>query len=199
MDLPRIYLAGPMVFDPAPEAIFTRMKELCRRHGLTGVSPLDNQLGLEGLTPGRALLEKIVRADIELMDTLDGGLFCLDSFRRSPEMDPGTAFEVGYMRALKKPLAGWTRDPRPYPAKVRDHFENTFGLKLTDATPNTKGGTSGTLRDPDGILVHSQDCLQNAMIDFGIATSGGQVFADPDWETAFEQAATCLSGLFSGL
>ncbi len=40
------------------------------------------------------------------MDTLDGGLFCLDPFRRSSEMDPRTAFEVGYMRALGKPMAG---------------------------------------------------------------------------------------------
>jgi nucleoside 2-deoxyribosyltransferase len=120
-----------MVFYPDPEATFQRMKELCRRHGLTGVSPLDNQIGLEGIPPDRALLEKIVKADIELMDTLDGGLFCLDPFRRSPEMDPGTAFEIGYMRALKKPLAGWTSDPRPYPAKVQNHFQQVFVIKIT--------------------------------------------------------------------
>jgi nucleoside 2-deoxyribosyltransferase len=190
---PRIYLAGPMVFYPDPETIFHRMKAICRRHGLLGVSPLDNQIGLEGRSPDRALLEQIVRADMELMDTLDGGLFCLDGFRRSPEMDPGTAFEIGYMRALKKPLAGWTGDPRDYPAKVRDHFQDTFGLKLVTAEPGAKGGTSGTMRDPDGILVHSQGCLQNAMIDFGIATAGGQVFGHSDWETAFNQAAAALA------
>ena len=100
----RVYLAGPMVFYPDPDTTFQQMKAICRRHGLTGVSPLDNQLGLEGLAPDRALLEKIVKADIELMDRLDGGLFCLDGFRRSSEMDAGTAFEVGYMRALKKPM-----------------------------------------------------------------------------------------------
>jgi nucleoside 2-deoxyribosyltransferase len=139
------------------------------------------------------LLEQIIRADMELMDTLDGGLFCLDGFRRSPEMDPGTAFEIGYMRALKKPLAGWTCDPRDYPAKVRDHFQDTFGLKLLIAEPGAKGGASGTMRDPDGILVHSQGCLQNAMVDIGIATAGGQVFGHPDWETAFSQAAADLA------
>jgi nucleoside 2-deoxyribosyltransferase len=192
-DGPRIYLAGPMVFYPHPEATFHRMKTICRRHGLTGISPLDNQSGLEGMPPDRALLEKIVRADIELMDTLDAGLFCLDGFRRSPEMDPGTAFEIGYMRALKKPLAGWTTDPRDYPTKVSAFFQGTFGLTLVAAVPGAKGGTSGTLRDPDGMLVHSQGCLQNAMIDFGIATAGGRVFGDPDWETAFSQAAAALA------
>jgi nucleoside 2-deoxyribosyltransferase len=191
MSGPRVYLAGPMVFYLDPEASFCRMKEICRRHGLTGVSPLDNQMGLEGAAPDRVLLEKIVQADIELMETVDGGLFCLDPFRRSPEMDPGTAFEVGYMRALKKPMAGWTSDPRDYPAKVRAHFETSFGLTLVATDPGAKGGMSGTSRDPDGILVHSQACLQNAMIDIGI----GQVFSHPDWQTAFGQAAAALAAL----
>jgi nucleoside 2-deoxyribosyltransferase len=194
MTAPRVYLAGPMVFYPDPEAVFRRMKELCQRHGLAGISPLDNQIGLEGMQPDRSLLERIVTADIELMDTLDGGLFCLDPFRRSPEMDPGTAFEIGYMRALKKPIAGWTRDPRPYPAKVEDYFATVFGQPLVAAAPGSKGGTSGTTRDPDGVLVHSRDCAQNAMIDFGITTAGGRIFADPNWETAFDQAAAHLAG-----
>jgi nucleoside 2-deoxyribosyltransferase len=182
-----------MVFYPDPEFVFRRMKELCRRHGLVGVSPLDNQIGLEGVPLDRFLLERIVRADIELMDALDGGLFCLDPFRRSPEMDPGTAFEVGYMRALKKPIAGWTRDPRHYPAKVEDYFATTFGQPLVAAAAGPKGGTSGTTRDPDGVLVHSQACAQNAMIDLGITTAGGRIFVDANWETAFDLAAAHLA------
>ena len=196
MSMPRIYLAGPMVFYPDPGAVFARMKSICAALGLQGVSPLDNQIGLEGLAPDRALLERIVTADMGLMDALDGGLFCLDGFRRSPEMDAGTAFEVGYMRALRKPIAGWTRDPRPYPAKVAAHFA-AAGLDLTASDPGTTGGTSGTLRDPDGMLVHSEGCLQNAMIDMGIATSGGAVFAEPDWESAFSHAARHLRGRFA--
>jgi nucleoside 2-deoxyribosyltransferase len=144
------------------------------------------------------LLERIAKADVELMDRLDGGLFCLDGFRRSPEMDPGTAFEIGYMRALGKPIAGWTSDPRDYPAKVRDYFEKTFELRLLAAEPGAKGGSSGTMRDPDGILVHSRACLQNVMIDISIASAGGQVFADADWETAFAQAAAHMGGMVDG-
>jgi nucleoside 2-deoxyribosyltransferase len=188
-----VYLAGPMVFFPDSEAVFSRMKELCQRHGLVGVSPLDNQIGLEGMRPDRSLLERIVTADIELMDALDGGVFCLDPFRRSPEMDPGTAFEIGYMRALRKPIAGWTRDPRHYPAKVEDYFAFTFGQPLLAAAAGLKGGTSGTTRDPDGVLVHSQTCAQNAMIDLGIITAGGRIFVDPNWETAFDLAIAHLA------
>ncbi len=129
------------------------------------------------------------------MDRLDGGVFCLDGFRRSPEMDPGTAFEVGYMRALNKPIAGWTSDGRDYPAKVAAYFSDTFGQMLAGTAAGATGGTSGTSRDPDGILVHSAGCLQNAMIDCGIESAGGAVFADPAWDVAFDQAVRLLAGL----
>ena len=187
-----VYLAGPMVFYPDPEGIFGRMKVICRRHGLDGVSPLDNQMGLEGATPDHTLLRRIVTADIELMDRLDGGIFCLDGFRRSPDMDPGTAFEIGYMRALRKPIVGWSRAPRHYPAKVQEHFAAVFHLDLVSTEPGAKGGTSGTMRDPDGVLVHSHGCLQNAMIDHGIMTAGGEIFAHAEWEIAFDQAAASI-------
>jgi hypothetical protein len=36
------------------------------------------------------------------------------------------------------------------------------------------------------------------MIDFGVSTSGGQVFAHLDWETAFDQAAACLAEIIAG-
>jgi nucleoside 2-deoxyribosyltransferase len=187
---PAIYLAGPTVFEPDPEASFAAMKAICARHGLSGVSPLDNQMGLEGIPPGRDLLRRIVSADIALMRRLDGGVFCLDPFRGAPEMDAGTAFEIGYMVALGKPVAGWTRDPRHYPAKVRDFF-GPAALVPTEAGP--KGGTSGLLRDPHGMLVHSEGCVQNAMTEIGIELSGGTVFADADWKVAFDAAIALLS------
>jgi nucleoside 2-deoxyribosyltransferase len=191
--LPRVYLAGPMVFDPDPFAIFDRMKALCREQGLAGVAPLDGQIGLENAAPGRPLLERIVRADIALMDEVDAGVFCLDGFRRGPEMDAGTAFEVGYMKALGKPIAGWTRDPRPYPDKVAAFFRTCFGATLAATAPGRIGGTSGLLRDPDGILVHSDGCVQNAMVHVGIELAGGQVCADPDWQVAFTAAVSVLA------
>jgi nucleoside 2-deoxyribosyltransferase len=190
----RIYLAGPTVFEPDPEASFTVMKAICARHGLEGVSPLDNQIGLEGIPPGRDLLRRIVAADIALMQRLDGGVFCLDGFRGAPEMDAGTAFEIGYMVALGKPVAGWTRDPRHYPLKVRDFF-GAKALVPTDA--GAKGGTSGLMRDPQGMLVHSEGCVQNAMTEIGIELTGGAVFADADWTAAFDAAIASLAERFA--
>ena len=83
MTAPRVYLAGPMVFYPAPEATFRRMKAIGRRHGLAGVSPFDNQMGLEGIPPDRALLERIVAADIAAYDghVFDGAGVCSASTR----------------------------------------------------------------------------------------------------------------------
>jgi nucleoside 2-deoxyribosyltransferase len=177
-----------MVFEPDPAPIFARMKVICREQGLIGVAPLDNQIGLEHLVPGKSLLESIVRADISLMDELEAGVFCLDGFRRGVEMDTGTAFEIGYMKALGKPMAGWTRDPRGYPEKVAAFFRNTFNESLVETVAGPVGGTSGLWRDPDGILVHSEGCVQNAMVHVGIELAGGAIVADPDWERAFRGA-----------
>jgi nucleoside 2-deoxyribosyltransferase len=193
-----IYLAGPTVFEPDPEASFSAMKAICARHGVEGVSPLDNQIGLEGMAPGRDLLRRIVAADIALMRRLDGGVFCLDGFRGLPEMDAGTAFEIGTMVALGKPVAGWTRDPRPYPLKVQQYFERATGAALVPTAAGAKGGTSGLLRDPHGMLVHSEGCVQNAMTEIGIELAGGAVFADADWTVAFEAAVALLAGRFAG-
>ena len=189
------YLAGPTVFLQDPLPIFARMKQICREHGITGVAPLDNQNGLESEPLSENLIERIVTADIELMDRADAGIFCLDGFRRSTEMDSGTAFELGYMRACKKPIVGWTTDRRDYPTKVADFFDSVFHLNLNHTSAHTSGGTSGTMRDPDGVLVHSKGCYQNAMIDFGIRSMGGKVAANPDWELAFSGAVAHLAAM----
>ena len=190
---PRVYLAGPMVFYRDPDTTFTAMKRICALHGVNGIAPLDNQVSLAGIPPGRALVRRIVEADLELMRSLDAGIFCLDGFRRGPDMDPGTAFEIGYMQAMGKPLVGWTADPRDYPARVAAYFGDVFGETLRPAPACTLGATSGSLRDPDGILVHSESCYQNAMTEIGIELSGGQVFADQDWSRAFAAAVRDLA------
>jgi nucleoside 2-deoxyribosyltransferase len=107
-------------------------------------------------------------------------------------MDAGTAFEVGYMKASGKPIAGWTKDPRPYPQRVADFFRVTFGQELTQTEAGAVGGTSGLSRDPDGVLVHSENCVQNAMVHISIELAGGIVAADADWERAFSLAVASV-------
>lgn len=195
---PRLYLAGPMVFLRDPDPVFARMKAICREVGAEGVAPLDGQIGLEGAGQGRTVLERIVAADIGLMERLDAGLFCLDPFRIGVEMDAGTAFEVGFMVARGKPVAGWTSDPRDYPAKVSDLLARLGRPAPARAGANESGGMSGSLRDAEGWLLHSEGCVQNAMIHIGIERGGGLVAADPDWEVAFRRAAAALVSRFAG-
>jgi nucleoside 2-deoxyribosyltransferase len=166
------------------------------------VAPLDNQLDLQGIPPGDALMEKIYTADETLLRSVDGATFCLDPFRRGTEMDPGTAFEIGFMNARMLycaktlPMCGWTTHPASYPDKVRTYMKAVFGADLAEGHPNATGASSGSLRDPDGMMVHSTGLVQNAMVVMGIRKRGGIVAADPDWQVAFRRAAEHLSRMF---
>ena len=131
------------------------------------------------------------------MCRVDGAIFNLDPFRRGTEMDAGTAFEVGYCRALGLPISGWTIDARPYPIKVRDFMKDAYQLHLQETAPNTSGATSGALRDADGMLVHSEGMVQNLMIEMAIEAAGGAVFTSADWQAAFGRAARCLTDLLA--
>jgi nucleoside 2-deoxyribosyltransferase len=122
---PRIYLAGDLVFRRDADALFAAFKDICRAEGLEGVSPFDGQ-------------DSVAR---------QAGLFCVDPFRRAPDMDPGTAVEIGYMTAQGKKLAGYTVDGRTYPEKVRAYFAAGWDVALSPA--------GETPRDADGMLVHS--------------------------------------------
>ena len=190
----RVYLAGDIVFRPDAEAVFDRMRAICRDLGLEGVAPFDGQAAVQGLPPGEATILAIVAADRDLMDRCDAGLFCLDPFRRGADMDPGTAVEIGYLFAQGKPLAGYTTDGRPYPEKVAGYMRDAWGLPLRPRpTTGATGGQSGALEDADGLLVHSEGMVQNGMTEGFIRLSGGRVRVHPDLDEAVRLAAADLA------
>ena len=45
----------------------TAIKRICSLHDVDGVAPLDNQATQAGVPPGRALVRRIVEADLEQM------------------------------------------------------------------------------------------------------------------------------------
>ena len=188
-----VYLAGDLVFRPDALSLFGRFRTICREAGLVGLAPLDGQEAVLGLAPGEETLLAIVAADRALMDRCDAGLFCLDPFRRAADMDPGTAVEIGYMFAQGKPLFGYTADGRGYPDKVAAYMRAAWGEPLRPRAPLGLGGASGGMEDADGILVHSEGMVQNGMTEGFIRFSGGRVFAHPDLEEAFRQAAMALA------
>ena len=185
---PSVYLAGDLVFRPDALSLFDRLKAICAEVGLEGIAPFDGQAEARLMPPGRETILAFVRADRELMDQCDGGLFCVDPFRRSADMDPGTAVEIGYMHGLGKPMEGYTVDGRLYPEKVEAYWREAWGESLRtrkeDGAP-----ASGSMEDPGGMLAHSEGLYQNGMVAGFIGFSGGQIPAVADFYEAFRKPA----------
>ena len=116
---PRIYLAGPEVFLPNAMEIGLEKQTICADAGLEGVFPLDTQLDLAGLTKTEQA-RRIALGNEGLMRSCDAIIANLTPFR-GVSMDSGTAFEVGFMRALGKPVFGYTNaGGADYAARARE-------------------------------------------------------------------------------
>lgn len=181
----KIYLAGDIVFRPNANFLFYKMKEICKQEGYHGISPFDGQSEVESLTPGFETCMTIAKLDRDIMDKCDIGIFCIDPFRRAADMDPGTAVEIGYMAAQGKRLEGYTTDARLYPEKVLDYISGAWKQKPLER--HSSGG-SGSKMDADEIIIHSEGCYQNAMVDAFINMSGGTISVNEDILKAFTLA-----------
>jgi nucleoside 2-deoxyribosyltransferase len=182
----RIYLAGPEVFLPDPTAAGRRKQVLCETHGFAGVFPLDAALDLTGLAKPDAA-RRISLANEGLMRSCDLLIANLTPFR-SVSVDAGTAFEVGFMRALGRPVLGYTNTP----LDLRRRSE------MARAAPRLPFDC-----DAAAIAIEDFDLAENLMIEIAITESGGTVVRStvaPDSEmtdlAAFEvclaQAQTIL-------
>ena len=168
---PRVYLAGPDVFLPDPATRFDAMKALCARHGLLGISPLDVPPGEVPFPDAHA----IARRNEAHIRRCDAVLANLTPFR-GPGADPGTVYEIGYARALGRPVFGYACVAADYAARVR-------------AMPG-----SVTARDADGMQIEDFGLYENLMISCGIEASGGFVLAEDTAEkwgdlTVFDRCA----------
>lgn len=196
MNYPKVYLGGDLVFRKNAQHLFKVFKEICLAVRLQGVSPFDGQDEIEALPPGKETSLLIAQLDRGLMDECRAALFCIDPFRRAADMDPGTAVEIGYMAAQNKPMAGYTVDGRFYHEKVQSYFEQAWHTQLTEEQ-SQKGGKIRWL-DADGMIVHSEGLLQNAMVEGFIRQAGGDIAIANDILTAFRAAAFDLAGLIYG-
>jgi nucleoside 2-deoxyribosyltransferase len=110
----KVYLAGPDVFLPDAVEIGRRKVEICARHGLRGLYPLDNSIDLAA---NDASL-KIFRGNETMMIEADAIIANLTPFR-GPGADPGTVYELGYMAGRGKLCLGYSNDPSSYADRVR--------------------------------------------------------------------------------
>jgi nucleoside 2-deoxyribosyltransferase len=157
---PRVYLAGPDVFLPDAAARAQALKLICARHRLTGVSPLD---ALAGEPEGPALSEaaRIHRRNEAHMRGCAALIANLTPFR-GPSADVGTAYEIGFMRALGRPVFGYATTAQGFAAR-------TVAWLGAAAVCDE----AGSWRDAHGMLVEDFGLFDNLMLDCAIVDSGG--------------------------
>jgi nucleoside 2-deoxyribosyltransferase len=121
----KIYLAGPDVFLHDAVEIGRRKVELCARHRLTGLYPLDNAIDrtAQDFTAQDASL-RIFRGNEAMMIAADAIIANLTPFR-GPGADAGTVYELGYMAGRGKLCLGYSNDPSCYADRVREFTEVT--------------------------------------------------------------------------
>ncbi len=173
----RVYLAGPDVFLPDPEAWAARKKAICAAYGLIGVSPLDAYPDEPLEWAVFPLWRRIAVRNEAHIRSCRAVIANVTPFR-GPSADVGTVYEIGFARALGLKLFGYATVATPLLERTRAH--------LGDVT-----ATEGGWRDADGLLVEQFGRFDNLMIEAGLFGSGGTLItADvPDrWRdlTVFE-------------
>ena len=156
---PRIYLAGPEVFLPDPIGAGARKKALCAAHGFDGVFPLDAELDRSGLSKAEAA-RRISLANEALIRSCDFLIANMTPFR-GVSMDVGTAFEVGYMRALGRPVLGYTN--------------TVIDLRERSAMGRAGGVQLPFDADAPDVSVEDFGLAENLMIEIAVTESGGSV------------------------
>ncbi len=150
----RVYLAGPDVFLADAADRGERLKRICARHGLAGVFPLDP---LEGEPPGWALLppaRAIALRNEAHIRGCDALVANLTPFR-GPGADGGTAYELGFARALGRPVFGWSNAAGSY-------------LERCARWPGAVR-VGAAWRDPDGLEIEAFELPDNLMLACAVA------------------------------
>ncbi|MFC4166021.1 nucleoside 2-deoxyribosyltransferase [Teichococcus aestuarii] len=185
----RIYLAGPDVFLPDAAAIAAAKKAICARHGAEGVFPTDPIESAAADAAESRWLEIYLRneAHIRACDALVANLTPF----RGPSADAGTVYELGFMRALGRPVAGYSNSGQGFTQRTR-HF---LGAGL-------RPGPGGGWADAEGLALEDFGCHDNLMIDGGIAAAGGILVARevPEarrWQE-LEGFEACVAALMRG-
>jgi len=167
MTAPKVYLAGPDIFLADASAVAARQKEVCVRHGLVPLHPMDNNLDLSG-DPATLPL-RIYRADVAQMVAADAICANMNEFVGA-DPDSGTCFEVGFFagfnRALgllraaqpQKPIYGYCDNDDAYLARIA-----RWQASLKDAA------SLGRWR------FRAVDMHSNLMMEMAMATTGAFV------------------------
>jgi nucleoside 2-deoxyribosyltransferase len=111
------------------------------------------------------------------MRTCDAMIVNLTPFR-GPSADVGSAYEMGFMRALGRPIFAYTNDNRPFFDRVVEFCGGTVRERPTCVH-----------EDDDGMAIEPFMLRDNLMLDGGIIASGGCLVVEP---TAYGERYTSL-------
>ena len=101
----KIYLGGPDVFRKNAKEHFDILKQICTEYGFIGVSPIDNDIS-DTLSKEEKSIA-IYKQNIKLIAECDIMVMNLNPFR-GPNVDDGTAFEIGRGSGFGNVMIGYT-------------------------------------------------------------------------------------------
>lgn len=156
----KVYLAGPDVFLPDADAMAAEKKRLCALHGMEGVFPTDARPDPAADAAPDLWYAIYLRneAHIRACDALVANLTPF----RGPSADAGTVYELGFMRALGRPVLGYSNDPADFTART---------LRATG--PEAQRNAAGRWVDAEGLALEEFGLADNLMIDGGIRAASG--------------------------
>jgi nucleoside 2-deoxyribosyltransferase len=127
----RVYLAGPDVFFPDVADRSAKLKDTCRHYGFEGVFPLDSDLQLVKPVESEENGYLIYEANIKLIQSCHAILANISPFR-GPSLDAGTAFEIGFGRALGLEVVAYTSSLSVYKNRVEPDGLMIEDFKMVD-------------------------------------------------------------------
>ena len=86
---------------------------------------------------------------------------------RGPSADVGSAYEMGFMRALGRPIFAYTNDARPFLDRVAAFCGGALRVRPT-----------GEHEDPDGMAIEPFELHDSLMLTGGVIASGGCIVED---------------------
>ncbi|NBC33455.1 MAG: hypothetical protein GVY13_12335 [Alphaproteobacteria bacterium] len=146
------YLAGPEVFLPNAAEIGQEKIDICKKYNICGLFPifeLDLNHFATAAPDRKEVALRIFRHNLQLMNRADFIIANMTPFR-GPSIDPGTAFEIGYMHALHAENA----DKRIF---LYSNVDRTYLERFDDDTGNAVDDLGMEIEDfglRDNLMIH---------------------------------------------
>jgi nucleoside 2-deoxyribosyltransferase len=118
-----VYLAGPDVFLPNAVAHAAAKVEICRRWGLHGLPPLNEDIETAASEP--VAWQDIYDKDVAMMEKSDVIIANLTPFAGA-SADAGTLIEVGWFLGKGKPVFGYSNTSENFEVRMRRQLGETY-------------------------------------------------------------------------